>query len=102
MSMRFWICATSRLARFAPPSKIGIEICGANDHAAEPGLNKPPSDGDKVPKLPLSETFGKNAARRGADIGIGPDRVSLRRHKIGRPREQVGRQPGGDFGGRFW
>ena len=35
---------------FVPPSKIGIEICGANDHAAEPGLNNPPSDGDKVPK----------------------------------------------------
>ena len=61
--MRFWTFARSRLATFAPPSKIGSEICGANDHAAEPGLNRPPSVGDSVPKLPVSETRGKNAAR---------------------------------------
>ncbi|CAB3975381.1 hypothetical protein BLA3211_08457 [Burkholderia aenigmatica] len=48
---------------FEPPSKIGSAMFGANDHAAVPALNRPPSVGLAVPNAAVSEIFGKNAAR---------------------------------------
>ncbi len=46
-----------------PPAKIGTLICGEKVQAREPPLNKPDSCVLSVPKLPVSEMAGRNAAR---------------------------------------
>jgi hypothetical protein len=55
--------ATSRFACSWPPLKIGMVIDGRKLHAAEPPLNRPPSDELAVPRSPVRLMVGKNAAR---------------------------------------
>src|SRR5580704_11345643 len=87
---------------FWPPSKIGIEICGANDHAAEPGLNKLPSEGDKVPKLPVSEIFGKNAARAAPIFAFAASNDCSAAAISGRRASRSEGKPAGISVRRFW
>ena len=73
--MAFSYCATAmaratsacfRLAALRPASNNGISTCGANVHAQVPALKSPLSSVLALPRLPVSEIFGKNAARAAA------------------------------------
>ncbi|CAK0289546.1 Uncharacterised protein [Burkholderia pseudomallei] len=48
---------------FCPPSKIGSAMFGANDHAAVPALNRPPSVGLAVPNAVGRRAVGLRRAQ---------------------------------------
>ncbi|KGS52720.1 putative outer membrane efflux protein OprM [Burkholderia pseudomallei MSHR5613] len=86
---------------FCPPSKIGSAMFGANDHAAVPALNRPPSVGLAVPNALVSEIFGKNAARAAPMFAFAARNVSSACMMSGRRVSRSDGSPAGMSVSRF-
>ena len=67
-------------------------IDGAKLHAAEPGLNKPPSDGAQRPETAGQRDLREERCARRADVRVGREQILLGFHDVRTTRQQIGRQ----------
>ena len=78
---------------FAPPSKIGNAMLGANDHAAVPALNRPPSVGRGAERARQRDLREERRACR-TDVRVRGQQRLLGLHHVGATRQQIRRQAG--------
>ena len=78
---------------FEPPSKIGNAMLGANDHAAVPALNRPPSVGRRAERGRQRDLREERRACR-TDVRVRRQQRLLGLHHVRTTREQIRRQPG--------